>query len=93
MEQVIISTLATGGVCWPMARFKVTMMPKCTGSMPTAVASGSTIGTTRMIAAAECRNMPMNRNSTLSSASTTHGSLLMPIMLCASFCGKWISVR
>ena len=59
IEQVAISTLATGGVCWPMARLSVTMMPKCTGSMPTAMTSGMTIGTTRMIAAAECRNIPM----------------------------------
>ena len=61
IEQAVISTLATGGVCWPMARFSVTMRPKCTGSMPTALTSGITIGTTRMMAAAECRNRPMTQ--------------------------------
>jgi hypothetical protein len=28
MEQAVISTLATGGVCWPMARLRVTIKPK-----------------------------------------------------------------
>ena len=72
IELATISTLATGGVCWPMPRLIVTMRPKWTGSMPTALTSGITTGTTRMIAAAECRNMPSSRNSRLRSASTTH---------------------
>ena len=37
IEQAVISTLATGGVCWPIARLSVTTRPKCTGSMPTSV--------------------------------------------------------
>ena len=35
IEQATISTLATGGVCWPMARLSVTIRPKWIGSMPT----------------------------------------------------------
>ena len=72
IAQQVISTLATGGVCWPMPRLMVTISPKWTGSMPTALTSGMTTGTTRMIAAAECRNNPRIRNSTLRIASTAH---------------------
>ena len=45
VKPAVTSTLATGGVCCPMPRFSVTMMPKCTGSMPTRLTSGMTIGT------------------------------------------------
>ncbi len=93
IEQVSISTLATGGVCWPMARLRVTMTPKCTGSMPTAWTTGITIGTTRMIAAAECRNMPMTRKNTFRIASTAHFSLVIEIIALAMFCGSCASVR
>ena len=86
-------TLATGGVCCPMPRLTVTMRPKCTGSMPTALTSGITTGTTRMIAAAECRNMPSSRNSRLSSASTTHLFWVNAETASASFCGACTSVR
>ena len=71
MAQAAISTLATGGVCWPMARLSVSTRPKWIGSMPTAVIIGITIGTVRMMAAAECRNMPRIRKNTLSSSRTT----------------------
>ena len=70
IEHDAISTEATGGVCWPMARLSVSTRPKWTGSMPTWWISGSTIGTVKMIAAAECRNMPMIRKKILSSSST-----------------------
>ena len=70
IEQAAISTEATGGVCWPMARLSVSTRPKWIGSMPTWCTSGITIGTVRMIAAAECRNMPRIRKNTLSSSST-----------------------
>jgi hypothetical protein len=93
IEHATISTLATGGVCWPMPRLMVTTRPKCTGSMPTARTSGMTIGTTRMIAAAECRNMPSSRNSTLSSASTTHLFCVKSPTALASACGACTSVR
>ncbi len=53
MAQEVINTLATGGVCWPIARLSVSTSPKWIGSMPTDFTSGITIGTTRMIAAAE----------------------------------------
>jgi hypothetical protein len=93
MLQATISTLATGGVCWPMPRLMVTMRPKWTGSMPTARTSGITTGTTRMMAAAECRNMPRNRNSTFSSASTTHLFCVKSVIAWASACGACTSVR
>ena len=70
IEQVAMRTLATGGVCCPIARLSVTMMPKWTGSMPTAFTSGITTGTTRMIAAAECRKRPRIRKKTFRMAST-----------------------
>ena len=46
----VINTLATGGVCWPSAKFKVTTNPKWMGSIPAACISGITIGTTKKIA-------------------------------------------
>ena len=63
------------------------------GSMPTAVTIGITIGITRMIAAAECRNMPRMRKATLSSTSTTNLLLVRPVMACPSACGSCASVR
>ena len=69
------------------------MRPKCTGSMPTERTRGITIGTTRMIAAAECRNMPRKRNSTFSSASTSHLFDVKSATIFASCCGAWISLR
>ena len=52
MEQAVMSTLATGGVCWPIARLSVTIRPKWTRSRSIAFTIGKTIGTTRMMAAA-----------------------------------------
>ena len=54
-EQAVTKTLATGGVCWPIAKFKVTIIPKWTGSIPTALTNGITIGTVKIIAATECK--------------------------------------
>ena len=51
--QEVIKTLATGGVCCPIARLRVTTRPKCTGSIPAAAIKGTTMGTTNIIAAAE----------------------------------------
>src|SRR4029079_6712496 len=62
---VVKSTVATGGVCWPTPRLIVTMMPKWIGSTPIWRTSGSTMGTMRMIAAAECRNMPATKKKRL----------------------------
>ena len=59
-EHAVTSTLATGGVCWPIAKFKVTIIPKCTGSMPTAFTKGITIGTVKIIAATECKKKTNN---------------------------------
>ncbi len=58
MAAVVKSTVATGGVCWPTPRLIVTMIPKWIGSTPIWRMSGMTMGTMRMIAAAEWRNMP-----------------------------------
>ena len=93
IELATISTLATGGVCWPMPRLMVTINPKCTGSIPTALTSGITTGTTRMIAAAECRNMPSSRNSRFRSASTAHLFCVNAATARASCCGACTSVR
>ena len=93
IELATISTLATGGVCWPMPRLIVTIRPKWTGSMPTALTSGITTGTTRMIAAAECRNMPSSRNSRLRSASTAHLFCVSSETAARSACGACTSVR
>ena len=40
IEQVSSSTLATGGVCCPMARLSVTIRPRWIGSIPAAVTGG-----------------------------------------------------
>ena len=46
-----------------MARFKVTIIPKWTGSIPTALTNGITIGTVKIIAATECKKKPIiNKN-------------------------------
>ena len=93
IEQVSSSTLATGGVCWPMARLSVTITPKWTGSIPAAVTTGITIGTTRTMAAAECRNMPMTRKKTFRIARMAHFSLVTESIVAAMRCGSCTSVR
>jgi hypothetical protein len=55
MAQLAISTLAAGGVCWPMARLSVSTSPKWMGSICTAAITSITIGTVRVIAAAGAR--------------------------------------
>ena len=65
MEQATARTLATGGVCWPIAKFKVTIIPKWTGSIPRLLIKGITTGTTKIIAAAECKKNPIINKWTL----------------------------
>ena len=93
IEQVSRRTLATGGVCWPMARLSVTITPKWIGSIPAAITAGITIGTTRTIAAAECRNIPMMRKKTLRIARMAHFSVVMESIAAAMRCGSCTSVR
>jgi hypothetical protein len=61
MAAVVKSTVATGGVCWPTPRLIVTMIPKWIGSTPIWRMRGMTIGTIRIIAAAEWRNIPATK--------------------------------
>jgi hypothetical protein len=52
-----------------------------------------TTGTTRMMAAAECRNRPISRKKTLSSARIAQLSSVTVRMAAASWLGMRISVR
>ena len=59
------SVIPTGGVLIPIARFAVTTNPKCTGLIPRIFATGSKIGTIRIIAGVESKIMPRNNKITL----------------------------
>ena len=84
-EHAVTNTLATGGVCWPIAKFKVTIMPKCTGSIPTAFTNGITIGTVRIIAATECKKKPITNKNTFSIAKTAYLLFVKSIIDAATF--------
>src|SRR5713226_5614019 len=70
IAHAVSSTEATGGVCWPMARLSVTMIPKCVGSIPSWRTSGMTMGTINKMAAALCKNIPAISRKMLSRSST-----------------------
>ena len=86
-EQAVTRTLATGGVCWPIAKFKVTIIPKWTGSIPTALTNGITIGTVKIIAATECKKKPIIKRNTLSIPKTAYLLFVKSIIDSATFCG------
>ena len=56
------STEPTGGVHSPMQRFKIMMMPKCTGSIPNFVTMGKNIGVNMRTAGVMSIKMPTINN-------------------------------
>ena len=79
-EQAVTSTLATGGVCCPIAKFKVTIIPKWTGSIPTAFTRGITIGTVKIIAASDWRKKPIIYKNTFKIKRTANLFLVNSII-------------
>ena len=62
-----------GGVIMPSARFTTMMMPKCTGSMPKCIATGTRIGASTMIAALVSMNMPIRNSAALTPSRNSAG--------------------
>ena len=58
-----------GGVMKPIARFKIIIIPKCTGLTPTALTMGSRIGVRMMIAAFVSIKAPTNSRRMLISSN------------------------
>src|SRR5690606_10856429 len=54
-----------GGVIMPMARFTTMMVPKCTGSTPNFMATGTRMGASTMMEADVSMNMPMMNRAML----------------------------
>ena len=65
MAQPTNSAEPTGGVHSPTARLKIMMTPKCTGSTPTAVTTGSKIGVIMVISGAMSIKQPSRSSSAL----------------------------
>ena len=65
------STAPTGGVISPMPRFTIMIMPKCTGSMPMALATGSSTGVRIKIKGAMSIKVPSTSSMMLIMARIT----------------------
>ena len=59
------STEPTGGVISPMPRLTIMIMPKCTGSMPRVLTTGSRMGVRMRISGAMSISVPSTSSSTL----------------------------
>ena len=70
-----------------MARFKVTIIPKWTGSIPTALTNGITIGTVKIIAATECKKKPIINKNIFKIPKTAYLLLVNSIIDSATFWG------
>src|SRR5262245_56006209 len=90
---VVNSTVATGGVCWPTPKLMVTIMPKWTGSTPIWRTSGSTIGTIRMMAAAEWRNIPETKKKRFRKSRIRILLSVVYRIIWSNFCGTCSLVR
>ena len=66
------STEPTGGVIEPKHMLKISMTPKCTGSIPSEVQIGKKIGVKIKIAGVMSKNIPMTRRMMLISKKITY---------------------
>jgi hypothetical protein len=92
--QATNSTGPTGGVMVPMPRFRISMTPKCTGSMPMALATGRKIGVPIMMSGAMSMKVPSSSRTRLIRSSVRSGSSVMPRIsatVCAGTCKSAIS--
>ena len=69
----------TGGVQSPIARLKISTIPKWTVLMPNVCTTGSRIGVMIMISGAISMKHPRTRSSTLMISSRTYGLSVNPI--------------
>ena len=67
------STTPTGGVIVPIIRFRTNTSPKCTGSMPSAIAAGTRIGIRISIAASASMKQPTISSRMLTISRNTSG--------------------
>ena len=72
-EQEMNIICPTGGVTPAMVRLVTRTMPKCTGSMPNLVTTGTKIGVRMMSAAVPSTAVPSTISRTLISSSSSHG--------------------
>ena len=76
-----------GGVSVPMSRLTTRMMPKCTGSMPSATISGNSVGVAISRIAVVSMKQPMISSPMLMIARITNLLSEIDIMNAASFIG------
>ena len=90
----VIYSIATGGVMRPMARLSSMIMPKCTGSTPSAFITGSMIGVQMRIIGAMSMKVPRRSSSTLISISMTYLLSVMWRKSCVALAGNcMIAIR
>ena len=70
-EEATYRLIATGGVIMPIASPTTMIRPKCTGSMPSWVTSGSNTGVRMIRALAVSMNTPVSRITATTSSRMT----------------------
>ena len=68
-----------GGVIMPSARLTTMMMPKCTGSIPKCMATGTKMGASTMMAAEVSMNMPMTNKAAFTPKRNQPGDCKMSL--------------
>ncbi len=86
------STVPTGGVIRPMPRFTIIIMPKCTGSTPRVLTTGSRMGVRIRISGDMSIRQPSTSSSTLMSARITYLLSERLVRKAVTFIGICISV-
>jgi hypothetical protein len=79
MEEVVYKAIPTGGVMIPIVVTVIMTMPKCTGSIPNEVTTGSNIGVRRSATTVVSTNIPAIVSNATIRKSITVGLLVIPI--------------
>src|SRR6266511_1073685 len=83
-----------GGVSVPISRFTTMMMPKCTGSMPSATTVGNSVGVAIRRIAVVSMKQPLTKSAMLMIARITYLLSEIDVRNCASFIGAvWLDCR
>ena len=93
IPEVTNKATPTGGVIKPITRFKDTITPKWTGSIPSWETTGINTGTIIMIAASVSRNIPIMKSSIFINNRTINGLVEIERIPSATSCGILSKVK
>ena len=85
--------MPTGGWIRPSSTVITMMTPNQIGSKPSAMMTGNTIGTVRMIMASASIRQPSTRYISMISARTPYLPMPSPVRNAVTFCGVCVMVR